>query len=91
MFSVLFHRSEVATPMERVRLFLKFRFRVEFSDFCVLARECLLCDSIRVIRLSAPSAVTPYWDPIKGVFFGENTLKMETVPVRGFCNFNFRG
>jgi hypothetical protein len=37
VFLVSFDRYDVPTPMELVLLLLKFRFRVEFFDFCVSA------------------------------------------------------
>jgi hypothetical protein len=52
--------------------------------------ECLLCELIwATSRLSPASVVASYWNPtirgsIKDTFGGE-ILKMETVPVRGFC------
>jgi hypothetical protein len=36
-FLVSFDRSDVSTHKERVHLLLKFRFRVEFFDFCIWA------------------------------------------------------
>jgi hypothetical protein len=44
---------------------------------------------IWAIRPSEASAVAPYWDPTTGLKqrqFGGKFLKMEPVPVRGFCS-----
>jgi hypothetical protein len=50
-----FNRSEVCIHAERVRLLLKFRFRVEFFDFVV----SLPCEWSWAIRLSAAIVVSP--------------------------------
>jgi hypothetical protein len=46
MLFVSFYRSEVSTHKERVHLFLKFRFRVEFFDFRSCAHSLMCMDSV---------------------------------------------